>query len=54
MLNCKIGEFPMKYLGLPISDRHLGAQSFWGWVIEKMRKKIVPPGKGRNFLRVGG
>ena len=40
----------MKYLGLPISDRHLGAQSFWGWVIEKMRKKLSPLEREESFF----
>ena len=51
ILNCKVGALPMQYLGLPISDRHLGANSFVG-VVEKMRKKLAP-WKGK-LLSSGG
>ena len=28
MLNCVLGEMPMKYLGIPISDKHLNINAF--------------------------
>jgi len=28
MLNCVLGELPLKYLGIPISDRHLSMGAF--------------------------
>jgi hypothetical protein len=28
MLNCKLGDLPMRYLGLPISYRRLGKEDF--------------------------
>jgi hypothetical protein len=28
MLNCVLGELPMKYLGIPISDQHLAMGAF--------------------------
>ena len=37
ILNYKVGALPMQYLGLPISDRHLRANSFT-CVVEKMGK----------------
>ena len=40
ILNCKVGALPMQYLGLPISDRHLRANSFT-CVVEKMGKKLA-------------
>jgi hypothetical protein len=51
MLNCKMGQMPMKYLGFPISDRSLGAGAF-GSIVEKMRKKLQP-WKGKH-LSYGG
>ena len=51
ILNCKVGTLPMHYLGLPISDRHLGAHFFTG-ITDKMRKKLSP-WKGK-LLSLGG
>jgi len=28
MLNCALGELPLKYLGIPISDNHLNMGAF--------------------------
>jgi hypothetical protein len=50
MLNCKLGELPMKYLGIPISDCKLGRGAFVG-VAEKVAKR-VPPWK-RNHMSSG-
>jgi hypothetical protein len=47
MLNCRLGEWSMKYLGLPLSAHRLGSQAFVG-VIEKMRKRLDPL-KGKNL-----
>ena len=41
MLNCKLGEFPLNYLGFPISDKNLGVAHF-SKIVEKMRKKLQP------------
>ena len=41
MLNCKMGEMPMRYLGFPISSRNVGVVGFKS-IIEKMRKKLQP------------
>jgi hypothetical protein len=41
MLNCKLGSWPMKYLGIPISDQRLGVAAFLG-IKDKMRKKLDP------------
>ena len=51
ILNCRIGQMPMKYLGFPISDRSLGVQVFKD-MVEKMRKKLQP-WKGKH-LSSGG
>jgi len=51
MLNCRLGEWPMKYLGLPLSKHRVGARSFVG-IVDKMRKRL-DPWKGRN-LSLGG
>jgi hypothetical protein len=39
MLNCKLGELSMKYLGIPISDRKMGMGAE---VHEKISKRIPP------------
>lgn len=50
-LNCKVGKLPMTYLGLPISDKHLGAAAF-NPVVDKMRMKLQP-WKGKNITSGG-
>lgn len=50
-LNCKIGQLPMTYLGIPISDKALGISAFKP-VVEKMRKKLQP-WKGKNLTSGG-
>ena len=47
MLNYKVGKFPMKYLGVPISDHHSGVRSFFD-IQNKMRKKLQP-WKGKHM-----
>ena len=51
MLNCRLGEWPMKYLGLPIAEHRVGSRAFMG-LVDKMRKRL-DPWKGRN-LSLGG
>jgi len=51
MLNCRLGEWPMKYLGLPIAEHRVGSRAFTG-LVDKMRKRL-DPWKGRN-LSLGG
>jgi hypothetical protein len=46
MLNYLLGDLPMKYLGIPLSDSNLGMGAFVG-VVEKVAKRI-PPWKGKN------
>ena len=41
MLNCKLGSWPMRYLGIPISDSKLGASDFGG-LKQKMSKRLDP------------
>jgi len=41
MLNCRLGEWPMKYLGLPLSEHRLGVQAFAG-VVDRIRKRLDP------------
>ncbi|RLN34680.1 putative retroelement [Panicum miliaceum] len=50
-LNCKLGSLPMKYLGIPVSDAHLGTTAFGG-LFEKMNKRLEP-WKGKH-LSSGG
>lgn len=35
MLNCQVGVLPMTYLGIPVSDSHIGIKWFRK-VVEKM------------------
>jgi hypothetical protein len=51
MLNCQLGELPMKYLGTPINDTKLGKAAF-AEVPEKISRRI-PPWKGKN-MSLGG
>jgi hypothetical protein len=49
MLNYKLGELPMKYLGMPISGTTLGMSA-----LEKVAEKIsrrMPPWKGKTCHR---
>ena len=41
MLNCALGSFPMKYLGIPISYKHLSMGAFLH-VTQKMKKRLDP------------
>jgi hypothetical protein len=41
MLNCQLGELPIKYLGVPISDVKMGKVAFAD-LTEKIAKKIPP------------
>lgn len=50
MLNCDIGTFPMKYLGIPISDCRLKSIDF-GHILEKLKKKWTL-GKEKNICRL--
>ena len=51
MLNCRLEEWPMKYLGIPISTNRLDIQAFSG-IVDKMRN-MLDPWKGKN-LSSGG
>jgi hypothetical protein len=46
MLNCQIGQLPIKYLGIPLSSNKLYARDFIG-MPEKIFKRI-PPWKGKH------
>jgi hypothetical protein len=41
LLNCKLGKFPIKYLGLPMSDRPLSVAE-WGFLTEKVGHQVDP------------
>lgn len=51
VLNCKVGQLPVSYLGFPISDRALGVENFQP-MVNKMRKKLQPR-KGKNLTSGG-
>lgn len=51
MLNCKIGDLPLVYLGIPVSDKHLGVKALRG-VPEKLNKRLQP-WKGKNMTSRG-
>jgi hypothetical protein len=40
-LNCKLGNFPMSYLGLPVSDKALRVAD-WHFLTEKVGHKVDP------------
>jgi hypothetical protein len=41
LLNCKLGSFPIRYLGLPISDRPLRVAD-WGFLPDKVGHRVDP------------
>lgn len=47
MLNCVLGELPMKYLGIPISEHHLAMGAF-SFLPQKMLTRL-DPWKGKIF-----
>jgi hypothetical protein len=51
ILNCKLGELPIKYLGIPISDVKLGMGAL-AETPEKIAKRI-PPWKGKHMSSEG-
>jgi hypothetical protein len=51
MMNCKMGELPMTYLGNPLSDTKLGMRGFFD--ISKKIAKRIPPWKGKH-MSLGG
>jgi hypothetical protein len=52
MLNCVLGELPLKYLGIPISDRHLSMGAFSA-ILQKMLKRL-DPWRGKHLTFGGG
>jgi hypothetical protein len=50
-LNCKLGTFPIKYLGLPIGDKPLRVRD-WGFLPEKVGHRVDP--RQGLFLASGG
>lgn len=51
MLNCVLGDFPMKYLGIPVSDQHLSKKAF-SPILQKMIKRL-DPWKGKHITSGG-
>jgi hypothetical protein len=52
MLNCQLGELPIKYLGIPISDSKLGKVALQGIPVKIARR--ITPWKGKNMSSGGG
>jgi hypothetical protein len=50
-LNCALGELPMKYLGIPVSDSHITIAGF-SHIVQKIYKRL-DPWKGKH-LTFGG
>lgn len=51
MLNCVLGELPLKYLGVPVSDRHLNMGAF-SPILQKMLKRL-DPWRGKHLTSGG-
>lgn len=51
MLNCSLGELPLKYLGIPVSHKHLNMSEFQS-ISQKLVKRL-DPWKGK-FITSGG
>ena len=41
LLNCKLSAFPIKYLGLPVSDRRLSLED-WGFLVGNVGHRVDP------------
>jgi hypothetical protein len=41
MLNCRLGKFPISYLGMPVSDRKLLVAD-WDFLTEKVGHRVDP------------
>jgi hypothetical protein len=41
MLNCVLGKMPMKYLGIPVSNKHLNINAFSS-LTQKLHKRLDP------------
>ena len=52
MLNCNLGELPMKYLGIPVSDSHLAMGAF-SPIIKKWVKDLTHGRASTSLLVVG-
>jgi hypothetical protein len=50
-INCKSGEFPIRYLGLSLSDKGLKNEHY-KFVIDKIQNRL--PGWQANILRIAG
>ena len=50
-LGCRVGDFPVKYLGLPLGAHHK-ALSMWDGVEERMRRRLAL--WKRHYLSKGG
>jgi hypothetical protein len=51
LAGCKLSQFPLQYLGVPLSDKKLSCAD-WNGVIDKVQKKL-PNWKGA-LLSIGG
>jgi hypothetical protein len=51
MLNCVLGELPLKYLGITISNNHLGMGAF-SPICQKMLKRL-DPWRGKHLTSGG-
>ena len=51
MLNCTLGEFPLKYLGILVSDNHLAAGAF-NPILQKMGLRL-DPWRGKHLTSGG-
>lgn len=49
--NCVLGELPLKYLGIPVSDKHLNVERF-SYITNKMLKRL-DPWKGKHITSGG-
>jgi hypothetical protein len=38
MPNCKLGDLPLKYLGIPVSDRYLSMEAFFAYYSKEAKE----------------
>jgi hypothetical protein len=52
MLNCVLGKMPIKYLGIPVSNKHLNINAFSS-LTQKLHKRL-DPWRGKYLTSGGG
>lgn len=49
IFRCKLSKFPLKYLGVPLSDTNFKV-SDWSFLVDKIKKKITKLERANDIL----